>query len=274
MGFRMPNALGARLRSAPRSNPASLLNRSVRALSNTAGASEWKEVLLDSASDFASPCLLLRAGIREFVLEGSRGIDPEVRITILRNAAPAIQQAMSDGETVVAACVAGELSHPVAHVMEAAASVAVVPITGADGAIAALLTPGDADLDAIELIAAAGSMALRRGGAAPELVPLVAAKETPAPLSERRIELAARRYARVAASRILLRQPSAVAAGRRAKDIYSAVAPMIDAAREEYRARFLPGRAQIADYLHEEMVKTIAQDDETHLGPDYPGPLR
>jgi hypothetical protein len=247
--------------------PVRLLNRSVRALAQSAGAAEWKEVLLDSTAHFCERALLLRAGAQEFVLEGSRGVEGEPRLTILRVAAPAIDQAVRSGETIIAASAASELSHPIAHLTNGAPRALIVPLKS----LGAIVASGAADADPIELLASAAVLALNRNPAA-AFVPLAAPPAEPAP-RPKPAELRARHFARVAVSRMLLRHPSAVAAGRKGRNVYSALGPVIDAAREQYSARFLSKDARMADYLHEELVRTVAGNDESVLGAEYPGPL-
>jgi hypothetical protein len=62
-------------------------------------------------------------------------------------------------------------------------------------------------------------------------------------------------------------------ARRYARRIYIALKAEIDAARAGFTGEFLTPKRGIPDYLHEELVRTLAQNDETLLGPDYPGPL-
>jgi putative intracellular protease/amidase len=250
-----------------------LLNRSIRALAQAVSATEWKEILLDCAAHFSERAILLRAGSQEFVLEGSRGIEEQPRLTILHAAAPAIEEAIRSGETIVAACEASELSGPIARMMEGARLVHAVPVVQKEGAVAVLLTSGSGDPAAIELLATAASLALRRGSASTvNLVPLAAIADNPAP-KPNPMELRARQFSRVAVARMVLRHSSAVAAGRRGRNLYSALAPLVDAAREQYSARYLSGGARMADYLHEEFVRSVARNDENILGAEYPGPL-
>jgi hypothetical protein len=249
------------------SAPVRLLNRSVRALAQTAGAAEWKEVLLDSASRFSDRVLLLRAGTQEFVLEGSRGLDGEARLTILRAAAPAIDEALRSGETIVALPAATELSHPVARWFEPDGRVYAIPLPP----FAVLIAAAAGEADPLELLAAVAVLALRRRPA-PDVVPLATLARDSAP-RRKPAELRAHRFARVAVARMLLRHSSAVAAGRRGRSLYAALGPVIDAAREQYSARFLSEGARMADYLHEELVRTVAGNDESMLGAEYPGPL-
>jgi hypothetical protein len=247
--------------------PVRLLNRSVRALAQSAGASEWKEILLDSAAHFCDRLALLRVGSREFVLEGSRGVEQDAQVTILRSAAPAIEDAVSSGETMVAVADAGELSHPVSRLFQDSSRVHIVPLKSTG----VLLVSAVADVAPIELLATAALLA-KPGASAPDLISLATVARDPAPRMKP-AELRARHFARVAASRMLLRHSSAVAAGRRGRSLYSALGPVIDAAREQYSARFLSDGARMADYLHEELVRNVAGNDESVLGAEYPGPL-
>ena len=86
-------------------------------------------------------------------------------------------------------------------------------------------------------------------------------------------EVGARRFARVKIAEIQLYQAAAVKAGRAAHNLYGALKPHIDAARESFQQRFLNNGSQVADYLHAEFVRALANDDATLLGPEYPGPL-
>lgn len=247
--------------------PVRLLNRSVRALAQSAGASEWKQLLLDSAARFCERVALLRAGSQEFVLEGARGVDGQARVVILRAAAPAMEEAVRAGETITAAVAASELSHPVAQLFADQPRVVVIPV----GSIAVIVASGAGEASALELLASVAALALRRAPAT-DLISLAPAARPPASKAKP-AELRARHFARVAVARMVLRHSSAVEAGRRGRSLYSTLAPVIDAAREQYSARFLSNGARLADYLHEELVGNLAGNDESVLGPDYPGPL-
>jgi len=83
----------------------------------------------------------------------------------------------------------------------------------------------------------------------------------------------AKRFAKVKTAEIQLYQAPAVKAGRAARNLYAALRPQIDAAREAFKQRFLTNGSQVADYLHSEFVRALANDDATLLGPEYPGPL-
>jgi len=83
----------------------------------------------------------------------------------------------------------------------------------------------------------------------------------------------ARRFARVKIAEMQLYAADRVAAGRAARHLYRALQAEIDEARAGFTEEFLTPARGIPDYLHEELVRALAQDDETLLGPDYPGPL-
>jgi putative protein kinase ArgK-like GTPase of G3E family len=86
-------------------------------------------------------------------------------------------------------------------------------------------------------------------------------------------EARARRYARVKIAEMQLYAAERVAAGRTARHLYAALRPEIDEARAGFIEEFLTSAHAIPDYLHEELVRVLAQDDEALLGPDYPGSL-
>jgi len=81
------------------------------------------------------------------------------------------------------------------------------------------------------------------------------------------------RFARVKVAEIQLYQASKVKSGRAAGDLYGVLGPHIDAARTAFRERFLVPLNGVPDYLHQELVKTLANEDAVLLGPSYPGPL-
>ena len=85
------------------------------------------------------------------------------------------------------------------------------------------------------------------------------------------LQLRAQRFARVKVAEIQLYEAAAVQSGRAARNLYQALQPQIDAARTAFRERFLTAGQPVADYLHTELVRTLANEDAELLGPDYPG---
>ena len=82
----------------------------------------------------------------------------------------------------------------------------------------------------------------------------------------------AQRFARVQAAEIRLYQSDAVKRGRADKDLYGALKPQIDAAKQAYSERYLKSAPHMTDYLDQEIVRTLANGDAGLLGPEYPRP--
>ena len=93
----------------------------------------------------------------------------------------------------------------------------------------------------------------------------------PRDLNERQIR--AKRFASVKVAEMQLYQAAQVQAGQASRDLYGVLKVQIEEARSAFRDRFLKPPHGVSDYLHVEMVRTLAQNDETLLGPQYPGPL-
>ncbi len=127
---------------------------------------------------------------------------------------------------------------------------ALFPIAAGDRIVRVLHAEGPTDPGALELIANfAGSV-----------------RPADSPATE---HAAARRFAGVAVARIVLHEYAAVVRGRLQRALYTSCARSIDSARERYRKTY----PDLPDFLHREIVRTLAHDQLDLLGPDYPGPL-
>jgi len=82
---------------------------------------------------------------------------------------------------------------------------------------------------------------------------------------EQRIHLRAQRFARVEVARMRLFQSDAVLAGRAGRNLYDALRNSIDAARETFRQSFFAPCSSMVDYLHLELVQTLAMTIRTCL---------
>ena len=89
---------------------------------------------------------------------------------------------------------------------------------------------------------------------------------------DKKIHKDARRFARLLVSEIELYNKAKVAEGRKNQDLYRRLKTDIERSRKTYEKRFGKTVAKQVDYFHEELVKTLAGDDPTFLGSDYPGP--
>ncbi len=90
---------------------------------------------------------------------------------------------------------------------------------------------------------------------------------------EQQLHLAAQRFARVLVAEMRLATPEQFRRGRAARNIYGELKQPIDEARQKFREKHMNVSPTMVDYLHLEMVRSLADDDPNNLGPEYPGPL-
>ena len=82
----------------------------------------------------------------------------------------------------------------------------------------------------------------------------------------------ARKFARLLVSEIKLYNEQKVQAGRRDKNLYSLLRDDIDKSREMYDKRVSPSVAGQVDYFYDELVRLLADNQVSALGPECPGP--
>ena len=82
----------------------------------------------------------------------------------------------------------------------------------------------------------------------------------------------AKRFAKLLVSEIELYNKAKVADGRKNSDLYKRLKSDIDRSRQTYEKRFGKTVGKQYDYFHEELVKTLAGNESSLLGSDYPGP--
>jgi hypothetical protein len=90
--------------------------------------------------------------------------------------------------------------------------------------------------------------------------------------ADQRIHRDAKRFAKLLVSEIELYNKTKVTEGRKSSDLYKRLRSDIDRSRQTYEKRFGKTVTKQYDYFHEELVKTLAGNDSSLLGPDYPGP--
>jgi hypothetical protein len=261
------------------------LNQASRRLRAAERQDEWSSALVDAALGFCD-----RAAV--FSLQGSqlrleRCSQPIGAWEAPVSEAPALAQALDSLEPLVAAYGPGQLSQSLSDALgQLAPRLYIFPIARGDKAVAALTAEGDndnIDPNALELLAGLASAVYEVRAAANEraesaaLVKLEARPAPPPwlglPADEQELHLRAQRFARVQVAEMRLYKAGAVQAGREDRSIYRLLREEIDKSREQYRRQFVENCASMTDYLHVEMVKTLANDDEDLLGTDYPGKL-
>jgi len=248
------------------------LNHAARRLRSS--RSQWGQVLVESSAAFCEHVALftLPGGSLLHLERSSRG---EVVEDVPLAAAPAFRTAVETKDTVVAVRTRGEMSAPIAASFGEVADSKfhLFPVSANDRVIALLYAeaPGRLQTDALELLAilAGAVLETRAEKAADGLVNIAA----PADSAERDLHLKAQRFARVQVAEIRLYQDQHVKNGRAGRDLYASLKSDIDSARDAFRRVFMDGSETMPDYLHKELVHTLAHGDVELLGPTYPGPM-
>ncbi len=271
------------------------LNQAVRRLRQSAGVEEMRATLVDAAGGFATgvALLLIENGVARG--ERARGV-PEAAAEAFRfieipiAEAAALAGAVDSKDPVIAAATPAEVSPNLVTFLgnspESRAS--IFPVIVRDRVEALLYCWDAVENPHIELLAqVAGAvwdtLAPALPAVAPSLVSIAPAEPAPqaAPAKsawdslsseERRIHLAAQRFARVRVAEMRLRNAAEVQSGRAGASLYEALRRQIDSARESMRGYFTQCPSMV-DYLHVEMLRILANDEPELLGEAYPGPL-
>ncbi len=248
------------------------LNAAVRRLVQAQGEDDWAGALADAAAMFAPRVAVLGVNGGNLRALAARGIENIAGAEI--PIAPAFASAISTREPVAALRNAAEISEPLATAVSAheAAKGMALPVAGRDRVFAVLYADGD-DLEAsgLEVVATIAG-AHRQAALVPEQRP-AAPEWTPIAAGDQDLHLRAQRFARVRVAEIRLYKSEACLAGRTQTHLSSVLKKDIDAAREAFHRDFMAASPAMPDYLHLELIRTLANNDVAVLGDDYPGPL-
>jgi len=266
------------------------LNQSARRLRHFENEAQWARTLAEATRGFCdrSAVFLLNGGALH--LEAARNVDSESPPSDVElAAAPAFAAAVETRDTLVATRTASELSEALAAYLGESEDgrFYLFPIATRQAVLALLYADavdGGVDADACELLAAiAGAVRDSRpipSEPAGELVSIAGAQSKPGILSwfslsqqDRELHLKAQRFARVQVAGIRLYQSEIVKNGRASGSLYTSLKSEIDAAREAFRRDYLHASETMVDYLHLELLRTLANDNAELLGPDYPSPM-
>jgi hypothetical protein len=284
----------------------SQLSQIARRLDLAADLPAWTSALLDGAAAVAPRVALFSLLAGEVKFEGARLAGGETYpgltgLALPLESAQALKAAADSLDTVISLASVRELSQPLFSALRLADGerVALLPVvterTGKARCAAAMLVIPQSepagDLPALELLAAiaglsldlrrtgqkasklgAGEMLGIRANTEPKMPVSVVPDVTKLPRDEQELHARAQRFARVRVAEMRLYQAQAVKDGREKRNLYGAVRKEVDQGREQFRQEFLSTPTMI-DYLHVELVRTLANDDASLLGPDYPGPL-
>jgi hypothetical protein len=89
---------------------------------------------------------------------------------------------------------------------------------------------------------------------------------------DQEVHARAQRFARVRVAEMRLYQAEAVRNGREQARLYMALRGEMDRSRAQFKYEYMHAPTMV-DYFHVEVLRTLANDDASLLGPEYPGPL-
>ena len=79
----------------------------------------------------------------------------------------------------------------------------------------------------------------------------------------------AQRFARLLVDEIKLYNQAKVTEGRKSKDLYDRLKEDIDKSRATFKKRYGNTVAANADYFQAELVRSLAEDDASIMGPNF-----
>jgi hypothetical protein len=299
------DALEARVQQANRSAETARreliqrLNQITRRLRSFENERQWANTLVDATRGFCGRAALFLIRDRGLHLETTRNFDDaDLAVDVPLDTAPAFATAIETRDTLVVMRSPSELSEPIDRYLgEGDEKVYLFPVVTRQAVPAVLLAEsGELDVDALELLVAMAGAVIESRPAVPVrvapvdgLVTITAAAAAPSQTAptqkpeilswfslsreDRELHLRAQRFARVQVAEIRLYQSEKVKNGRTAHDLYTSLQGEINSARESFRGEFLNASDSMVDYLHLELMGTLANDDAEVLGKDYPGPM-
>lgn len=263
----------------------------VRRMQAAGSRAEWLSALADAAALFAERCLVFLVRGEFLDAAEARGLPAAACERILGTRvrleeAPAFRSAIEAGEPVIVQRTPGELAGELTEALGEAEDrrAWLVPVRRATTTFAVLYADGDArptEGAALELVAAVAAWTAReptwppeeRDAEKPPAQPRAAPDWAHLSRQEQELHLEAQRFARVQVAEIRLHHDQAVRAGRAQRNLYALLKREIDHARDAFRRQFIEASPTMTDYLHRELVRTLANEDPGTLGTDYPGPL-
>jgi hypothetical protein len=269
-----------------RASQAESLNQSLRRLRHAADEEHILRELCKSCVPFADLLVVLVFENNQARVVASRGFESgEFSFEI--GAAPAVVSAIESRDPVIALGTEAEVSAVLsqrihaAHGHEVDQNTYLFPLKARHSVVGMLIalgsTPANPPLSApIEMLCEAAGIRLESLLQPPALPqPIGPPKHSWDSLApdDQSLHLKAQRMARVKVAEMRIAAAPELREGIATADIYGALRPVIDAARNQFRTSFLEKSRTMVDYLHLEIMRTLAHDEDRLLGPDYPGPL-
>ena len=281
-----------------RRSRAEQLNQALRRQRHAAGREQVLQFLLESCAPLVDKAVVLlfeNNQARAIVMKGlPGGAEPAFAIPVFPiSDAKAVVSAIESLDPVVALGSPEEISAVLANAFRSEAGPAddyakayLFPLVARQNVVGVLIASGDVDQAPVELLCEAAAMrieglqhevALQRVSAPGPDVTRRPSNGINSwhdlPLEEQTIHLQAQRMARVRVAEMRLDQEDALRTGTAVSDIYGALQTPIDTARRQFLQTFIARSPTMVDYLHLEILRTLANDDDRLLGTSYPGPM-
>jgi len=282
---------------AARESATAALSAAVRRLRRAADFTEIGGALLETAASYCGRAVLfihedeILAGWRAGGFSADGFAEGLARLRVPLAEAPAFARAIQNREMVTTPSLPREISPALAELLGSVGGqpACLFPLCLRDR-VAGILYADSVGVDgvqpaALELLCAVAESSIETlAGRTPagdiDGQPVrVARPATPPPpreasdLSsvERDFHLRAQRFARVLVADLQLYRAAEIRDGKRKRDLYGTLRQEIDRSREAYGRKFPSAQTAGVDYFHQELVHSLAGDDEPALGPDYPG---
>jgi hypothetical protein len=272
------------------------LNQMVRRIRQSPDLEELAAATADVAASFASGTAWFRLEEEVAHCQAVRGVAAEDgekwrALAVPLSSAAALKSAVETRDPVIAAATASEVSPEILALAVSGTGdrVAVFPVVAGEKTVALIYSWGAVQgsvLEILTLVAAGAWSELSKPAPAPllQIAPAAAgpaAPPAPEPVStwdqlspeEQQVHLRAQRFARVRVAELRLQDADSVQSGRSRRNLYELLKPRIDDARDSFRRSYFGSCPSMVDYLHLELVRTLANDDAELLGADYPGPM-
>ena len=284
-------------------------NQTLRRIRQVPTEAEALGIVLESTAPYAAKAVVLEVENNQARSAGVRGSET-CEFAFSLDTAAAVASVCETREPLVVLASEKELSPELASALtfdsaggDSAQKAYLFPVVARHEVIAVLVVsaePATAPLipSALELLSEAAGMKIEalksemsaarekvlKPLSSPELVQIVppSVPETAgtdrlswASLSpdDQKLHLQAQRVARVKVAEMRLYHPDELRKGVFESNIYGALNSEIDRARADFLQTFLSKSPTMVDYLHIEILRSLAHEDDGLLGEEYPGPM-
>jgi hypothetical protein len=285
----------ARQIESARRSTAEALNQTLRRMRLAPSETAILQLLADSTAAWANKTVVLSFKNNQASAVGARNLNG-TGFSFEIETAGAIRSAIESHDPMVALASAPEISPVLAGAFTEpdndSPKAYLFPVLVRQKVVAMLIAVGAVVPAPLELLSEAAGMKLELLTAPPPLAPLrnpelvqIAAPSVPPSATNERhlweelspddqkLHLQAQRVARVRVAELRLYNQEELRKGVFEGDIYGALREPIDAARTAFLQSYLSKSPTMVDYLHLEILRSLAHDDDRLLGKDYPGPM-